>query len=183
MSFNAILPNDIKIMNISPAQPDFHPIRNSVAKLYSYRVWRGRFSSPFWEPYTWNINFELNLSDLIAESESFVGTHDFASFCAVDSSARTTVRTVLGTRVSTVGGMLVFEILGVGFLKQMCRSMIGTLIDVGRGKLPPGSVRSLLTQENRAGVGQTAPAQGLCLERVYFEPITLEQISPRFSLG
>jgi tRNA pseudouridine38-40 synthase len=183
LSFNAILPDEIKIMRIIHVDGDFHPIRNSYAKLYSYRIWRGRFASPFWAQYSWNVNFELNIANILAEAQSFVGEHDFASFCAVDSSARTTKRTILGMRVTSAGEMIVFEILGIGFLKQMCRSMVGTLVDVGRGKLSPGSVKQLLDLENRAGVGQTAPAQGLCLEKVYFEPIKLDQIPVRVSLG
>jgi tRNA pseudouridine38-40 synthase len=169
LSLNALLPDQIKVMAIREVPTDFHPIRNSTGKLYTYNVWRGRFSNPFWAPYCWPISFKLNVELMLNCCRQFVGELDFAAFCAADSGAKTSVRRIELFDLSQVGDRLIFTIQGTGFLKQMCRSMVGTLIDVGRGKLPPDSIPKILASRDHTCAGQTAPAGGLCLSKVFYQ--------------
>lgn len=122
--------------------------------------------------------------NFLSELSAFRGEHDFSSFCATDSSAKTRVRKIVNTAVRCNGPLWDLWIQGEGFLKQMVRNMVGTLVDIDQGRLVPGSVRNVLDAKDRQKAGRTAPAQGLCLVHVDFDHLTpLDEVIRRSESG
>jgi tRNA pseudouridine38-40 synthase len=111
----------------------------------------------------------LNFAALEEASRYLLGTHDFRSFCASDASVATYDRTIFEARWVQRGPLLEFYILGDGFLKQMVRSLVGTLVKVGLGKLEPNDIKKILSAQDRRQAGQTAPAHGLSLLRIFYD--------------
>ena len=101
-------------------------------------------------------------------AQAFVGTHDFSSFMAANSSVKSTVRTVFEADVQRNGNEIVFRVCGDGFLYNMVRIMTGTLIAVGENKIPVDSIETIINERNRSAAGVTAPPQGLYLNRVVY---------------
>lgn len=170
-SLHGLLPEAVGVMGIQPVEAAFHPILSAKGKAYRYRLWLSESRHPFGAPYAWTVPATLDLALMGREAASFVGTHDYTSFCAVDSSAKTKVRTVTEVAVLGAGPLVEVWVLGEGFLKQMVRSMVGTLVAVGAGRYPPGSVAPMLAALDRKAAGQTAPAAGLCLVEIFYDEL------------
>jgi len=171
-SLNALLPESVGVESIAQVSRDFHPIRSSTAKVYCYQIWNQPYRDPFYQPFSWRISSKLDLSKMTEAAQHFIGTHDFSSFCAADSSAKTKERRIIEVKVSSYeNGLVQCWFVGEGFLKQMVRSMTGTLVDVGLGKRDVESIPSLIKAKDRTKSGKTAPAQGLCLKRVVYETL------------
>lgn len=174
-SLTAILPLTIGVDKIQAVDDKFHAIRNANAKVYRYQIWNTDVRNAFVYPYVWRIFPPLDAAKLNDLAQVFVGTHDFSAFCSATSSAKTKERTILEIKVLRRGDMIEVWILGTGFLKQMVRSMVGTLIDVYSGKFP--SLPAILATKDRTKAGQTAPAAGLCLYEIFYERVpTLDEI-------
>jgi tRNA pseudouridine38-40 synthase len=142
---------------------------SATAKTYEYRIWNGRTVPPFIRQYAWHIIEPLNLALMQEASRAIPGEHDFAAFRSARSMNHTTVREITG--VSWRQGAeqtLVFEIGGKGFLRYMVRSLVGTVVEVGRGQRPVGDVARLLAAPDRSQAGRTAPARGLFLMKVEY---------------
>ena len=171
-ALNALTPSDIGIFKLQPAAEDFDPIVSCKAKTYRYRIWQGKCFNPFISAYVWSLNHQFDVHELNAEAKHFVGTHDFTSFCNRDSQAKTTHRRILSIHCEQRGPMIDIWITGEGFLKQMVRIMVGTLVAISKGQLPKGAVKELLSsQKGRSYAGMTAPAQGLALVRIFYNNI------------
>ncbi len=167
-ALNALLPTDIRIVSARCPNVDFHPIIHSTGKAYRYRVWRSAGESPFLMPFVWSMSASLDVGAMTMASRHLIGEHDFTSFCAVDSSARSKIRRIREIVIREAGPMLEFWVVGDGFLKQMVRNVVGTLIAVGKGAMLESSVKDVLAAKNRKAAGTTAPGQGLCLVRVFY---------------
>lgn len=182
IALHALMPRAIAIRAITKVPQDFHPIRSATAKLYRYSLWTSAFRDAQTFSRCWWVKKPLDLNLMWQESAVLVGRHDFASFCAADSSAKTTVRLIYDIRIRQRGALVEVFILGEGFLKQMVRTIVGTLIQLNvqlsaqRGaqrsgpKAPLASMAAILASRDRRAAGMTAPAHGLCLERVFFTP-------------
>lgn len=168
LSLNALLPGTISILNASREKDLFHPIRSCKAKIYCYRFWRGRPMNPFVAPYVWCVNRQLDVVKMAHALEGLVGTHDFTSFCASDSGAKTRVREILEVELVEKGPMVELWISGRGFLKQMVRSISGTLLQMGLGKIP-SDFSTILNKLDRSSAGPTAPACGLSLVQILYQ--------------
>jgi len=177
LALNSLLPPDIVVLRADRVRPDFDPRREAVAKTYVYRIWRSRLPSPFWRRYALHVPHGLDLDACREALAHLVGRHDFAAFRDTGSSARTTVRTILSAELDTEpfpatwpvpGEMWSVRLTGNGFLYHMVRIIVGTLLEVGLGKLPPSVTRSALETRRRTDLGPTAPAHGLWLERVVY---------------
>lgn len=168
---NAILPSSIAIRNLKPVPPEFDPIYHSVGKTYRYRLWQGNCDNPVLRPYVLDVYPHVVVPVLREEIKAFHGTHDFTSFCNSDSDAQTKVRTIVDSHIEDLGPLVNIWIQGEGFLKQMVRIMVGTLVRVAQGKLPPGSVAEILSQQQRSVAGATALAKGLTLVETHFQQI------------
>jgi tRNA pseudouridine38-40 synthase len=166
-ALNAHLPDAIRVTELSTVPDDFHARFSAIAKTYEYRIWNGRTVPPFIRQYAWHIIEPLDLAVMEEASKAIPGTHDFAAFRSARSLNHTTIReiTSAGWRKGD-GQTLVFTIAGKGFLRYMVRSLVGTVVEAGRGQRPAGDLGRLLAAPDRAQAGRTAPARGLFLMKV-----------------
>jgi len=163
-AWNALLPPDVAVRELSPAPPEFHARRAARSKRYAYRLWTGPVRSPLRARNALWKRPPLDLPAMRAGAAALVGRHDFASFCAAGGAARGTVRTITRAEwIGAVGGDLRFEVEGPGFLRHMVRNLVGSLLEVGRGRRPPAWIAGLLAARDRTLAGPTAPARGLTL--------------------
>lgn len=169
LGLNAVLPPQIAVLSCEEAVPTFHARYDCLGKEYVYRIWNGKTRNPFWLNRALFYPFLLDVPFLHAQAQAFVGTHDFSAFCASGASVKTTERTVYGCRLERQGDLVTFTVCGNGFLYNMVRIMVGTLLDLQRGKLEPDAIPAILRSKDRARAGVTAPAEGLCLNRVFYE--------------
>lgn len=167
---NALLPPAIRILSAEEVPPSFDARRGAKSKEYRYFLYAAPVASPFLARYSWHIATPVDPGPMREAVAHIVGRHDFASFRGQGCTARTTVREVFraGVEAEAVAGLLSVRIEGSGFLRHMVRNVVGTLVDVGRGKSPPDRVRDLLGARDRTLAGPTAPAHGLFLWEVRY---------------
>jgi tRNA pseudouridine38-40 synthase len=166
-ALNATLPPEIRVSGVEDAGPDFHARFDARAKCYRYQIANVPVPSPFTRAYAWHVPGPLDRAAMATAAAALVGTHDFAAFQSSGTDVQTTVRTLTRSGWLDDSGLLVYEVVGDGFLRHMVRAIAGTLVEVGRGWRPPGQMHeSLLAGGSRAQAGATAPAHGLLLVRV-----------------
>jgi len=165
---NSHLPPDIAIRGAVEVPPGFNPRREAVAKHYRYSLHLGPDRSPLRRLYAWHLRGPLDLSAMRAAAERFVGDHDFAAFRATGCAAKTTCRTIRSLEIVEEDDLMHLNVVGTGFLKNMVRVMVGTLVEVGLGRRSPEEISELLACGDRRLSGITAPPQGLCLMEVFF---------------
>lgn len=167
-ALNARLPEDIRIQDSKEVDVCFHPRRCDSRKTYEYRIYNAEFPMPTMRLYSYFTYISLNVENMNEAAAYFIGTHDFKSFCSVDSQAENTVRQIENAEVSKSDNMIVIRVTGRGFLYNMVRIMAGTLMEVGRGNLKPQDIEYILEAKDRATAGPTAPACGLTLVKYEF---------------
>jgi tRNA pseudouridine38-40 synthase len=168
-AMNRLLPAAIRVLAAEEALADFHPRYLARGKTYEYRIFRGEVCSPFERRYVLHYPYPLDVEAMLAAVPLLEGEHDFSAFAATDESDRedeSCVRTVFESRAQLAGQRLTYRVRGSGFLKHMVRNMVGTLLEVGKGRLDGAALRALLTPGPKARAGPTAPAQGLFLVSV-----------------
>jgi tRNA pseudouridine38-40 synthase len=166
---NSLLPKDIAVLEASEAEPSFHARKSALSKTYEYRILNRPSRSPLHHHYGWWISHVLDLEAMITAAAALPGEHNFSAFRASGSGNRNPVRRILAAGWQThPGGWLRFTITGSGFLRGMVRSLVGTLVEVGRGKTPPTILAELLASRARHLAGPTAPPQGLYLVEVFY---------------
>lgn len=166
---NALLPQDIRILSAEQVPMEFDVRRDAKEKEYRYFLHLAPVASPFFPRYAWHIERPLDLDALREGLSHVAGEHDFASFRGQGCTANTTVRTIFRAELSgEIPPLHFIRIAGNGFLRHMVRNIVGTLVDVGKGKIPPGRMRELLTLRDRAQAGTNAPPQGLFLWKVTY---------------
>ena len=170
-ALNTQLPEDIRIMSSEEVAPDFHPRYRDSVKTYEYHIDNGRFPDPVRRLYTHFVPAKLDTEAMRKAAAWLVGTHDFASFCASGSQAKTTVRTVREINIFSESDEVLIQAKGEGFLYNMVRIIAGTLIKVGLGVYPPDHVKEILEAKDRGKAGETAPAKGLLLKNIEYEKI------------
>jgi tRNA pseudouridine38-40 synthase len=169
-ALNAVLPRDLAVVDLAEAPDAFHARYHARSKHYRYQVWNGGTPSPLRAPRAAWVRSPLDLAAVRGAARDLVGTHDFASFRAVGSRVGTTVRSLARLDVlGDPGGLVAFELEATGFLRHMARTLVGTLLEVGRGRRGSGSMPALLAARDRAAAGPTAPACGLTLVRVDYD--------------
>ncbi|AAR36269.1 tRNA pseudouridine(38-40) synthase TruA [Geobacter sulfurreducens] len=165
---NALLPPDIAVRSADEALPGFNPRFAATGKHYRYTIHRGERRSPLVRLQSWHVRGALNLAAMREAARHLTGERDFASFRTAGCAARTTIRRVDAVEISDDGEMLTVDVHGSGFLRNMVRIMVGTLVEVGRGKLTPEHVAQMVVCPGVVPAGPTAPPQGLCLQKVRF---------------
>ena len=176
-ALNALLPEDVAVREIALAPEGFHARRDARGKLYRYAIWNCPERSPLRAERFWSVPGALDLEAMRVAAAALIGTHDWSAFqvrgsewraeAEAQGRTRSAVRRV--TRIAIrgrAGGEVQIEVDGEGFLRQMVRSLVGTLVEVGRGKRDPSSMGALLESRDRSATGPTAPAHGLTLVRV-----------------
>jgi tRNA pseudouridine38-40 synthase len=189
-ALNAHLPEDIRILRLECCAPDFHSQLDVTAKTYRYFIMNTHTGKdpvhwPFLRPYTWFVSYPLDYAAMREALKLLEGEHDFRSFQNKGTPLPSTVREILEARLVIHEGdpreippwmpapefasrLLEIRVSGTGFLKQMVRTIVGTVVEVGRGRIPPGKVTEILVERNRAASGMTAPAHGLFLDHVEY---------------
>ena len=168
-ALNSLLPHDIVIQRAEEVEEDFHDRKHSQSKVYEYQILNRNLRSVFHRGHAWHLPQELDLKEMKKATQKLLGEHDFSSFRSVGSPTRTAVRRV--TRAEwrkSRDGLLRFEIEANGFLKQMVRAIIGTLVEVGKGKISSEEFQRILDSKDRKRAGPTAPAHGLFLKEVKY---------------
>lgn len=181
-ALNANLPSDVVVREAIDAPDGFHAIRDAVGKRYRYQLQTGGIRDPFEHRYRWRLHRALNVDRMKLAAERIVGVHDFASFQAAGSDRKTTVREVWAcdvieqpTGLQGDSTYLAIEVEANGFLYNMVRNIVGTLVQVGREKESPEWVEEVFAARNRDVAGPTAPAHGLFLLRVDYAPFDVSQ--------
>jgi len=168
-SLNAVLPSDIRIVNLETAPDRFHPTLDAIAKEYHYRLSLGIAQNPFHRLYSWHFRYPLDLSKMEIAAASLLGTHDFTAFAnEPEKDPQCTVHEIQMQFLDD--GRFQIKMTGNRFLYKMARTLAGTLVYVGCGKLPPDCIPALLASRNRKAAGITAPAHGLYLHQVFYHP-------------
>ncbi len=167
-ALNFHLPRDIAVYDVREVAQDFHPRYHALGKRYVYRIWNGSQRHPIFERYALHCKGVLDEQQLNRAATQFIGTHDFAAFCAAGSDVQDTVRTVSDCRVERQGDLVLFSVQADGFLYNMVRIMVGTLLDIADGRLAQDAIGGILASGDRTQAGPTAPAKGLCLQEVFY---------------
>ena len=170
-ALNASLPPEIRVLRASRAPPDFHARFDACGKIYTYRIWNDTLLHPMEIGRAWFMPVPLDFARLREAAQCFAGTHDFASFAANRGQPDFgTVRTIRAVRVTRRGPLITLRFEGSGFLYKMVRLLTGTLVRVAQGKLDAAFIRELLAEPGKRKSSYTAPAEGLYLTRVLYNP-------------
>ncbi len=165
---NTLLPQDIAIRDAQEAPPGFNPRRDAKWKHYRYTILNVARRSPLQRLVVWRVGGPLDLQAMERAARHFVGEKDYAAFRAANCAARTTVRCIDSLEISTMEETIIIDIVGSGFLKNMVRIIVGTLVEVGKGLRQPEEIPLLIEARDRCKAGITAPPQGLCLVEVIY---------------
>lgn len=172
-AINAHLPMDIRVLNVSEASMDFHPIGEAKHKRYRYMVQDGPIHDVFQRFYTWYIPRTLNVPSMQQAIRTIIGTHDFAAFQATGSERKSTIRTIDDASVSAFERngfrQIAIEVSANGFLYNMMRNIAGSLVEIGQGKQDSGWLEAVVESRDRSKAGMTAPPQGLFLVDVTYD--------------
>lgn len=166
---NFHLPPDVVVLAAEEAEPDFDPRRQAVGKHYRYLIWNERVRPVFERQYMYHFKARLDLSPMQQAASAIVGEHDFSAFRAADDESVNPVRRIDRCRWSRQAERWQCDIFGRGFLKQMVRNLVGTMVEIGRGRWPAECMTELLSCRDRRRAGPAAPACGLCLVKVYLD--------------
>lgn len=162
-----LLPNDISMTACEIAPSDFHARYSAKSKTYSYSIYLSKLNKPLFNRH-YQYPYPINIEHIILASKALEGTHDFRAFMASGSLVKGTVRTIEKININSSDELLTIDITGNGFLYNMVRIIVGTLLDIGRGHLKTDTIANMINTCERSIGGHTAPAIGLCLERVIY---------------
>lgn len=166
---NSLLPQDIVVKELMETDGDFHARYDAKSKVYVYQIVNSPVRSALYRRYAWFIREPLDVERIRDTSVLLIGTHDFSSFCAANCGIKNHVRTVMNIDVEkNHRGMIKVNVEADGFLKYMVRNIVGTLSDVGKGKLSPTGLKGIVEAKDRRWAGITAPACGLFLKEVRY---------------
>lgn len=174
------LPDEISVVRVAKIQPGIEPSHLARRKLYRYVLLRSQSRDPFWERRAWRLYAQLDLDSMQREAQHLIGEHDFAAFRGAKDERTETVRTMLRAELSVSeddARLLRFDIEGNRFMYNMVRIIVGTLVDLGRGRIPAGAIKTALDSLQRTDLGMTAPPDGLYLERVQLD-VECDEIWP-----
>lgn len=173
-ALNARLPEDIVVQDSCEVNADFHPRAGKSSKTYEYRVLNRTFPDPTRRRDTYFYHYPLDVAAMQRAASLLEGEHDFKSFCSVHAQVETTVRTIYNCTVGKDGDIITIRVTGNGFLYNMVRIIAGTLIEVGAGKRAPEEILEMLKRTDRCSAGPTAPAHGLTMIGIHYEPQYLD---------
>lgn len=168
IALNSLLPDDIAIKSVEEVRASFHARFDAAGKEYRYFVQRSEKRDPFMRNYAYHYPYPLNIHEMKKAALALIGTHDFTSFCSAKTEVMDKVRTIREIEMIEDGTQLVFRFVGNGFLYNMVRILVGTLIEVGSGARTADSISEIIAQKDRIFAGKTAPAHGLYLWEVYY---------------
>src|SRR6266508_1789013 len=165
---NALLGPEVVVTDARVVADGFHARHSATARQYRYRIETGPYPDPFTARFVWHRPGELSLPWMRAAARELVGEHDFASFCRLPRDGSGTVRNLQRLAISRSGGLVEVTARANAFLHQMVRSLVGTLVAVGEGRIEPDHMPAILAAHDRAAAAQMAPPLGLTLERALY---------------
>jgi tRNA pseudouridine38-40 synthase len=169
VAINSLLPSDIAVLSVSKVHDAFHARFDVVRKEYRYLLYRSARRDPFLRNFAFQYPYDLDIDMMRKASEYLLGTHDFSSFCSAKTEVIDKVRTIEEIDIQSEGGCLTFRFAGNGFLYNMVRILVGTLLEVGAGDRQPSDIKDILESKDRRNAGKTAPAHGLYLWEVFYK--------------
>jgi len=167
-ALHSLLPDDIAVQRVEKAPPGFHARFDASGKEYRYFVNLADSKDPFTRHYQYQYGYPLDIVQMKAAAAYLVGTHDFTSFCSAKTEVEDRVRTISMITIERDGDLLTFRFAGNGFLYNMVRILVGTLLETGRGLRQPSDMESILAGKDRSLAGKTAAAHGLYLWEVFY---------------
>ena len=166
-ALNSKLPKDISIIDCQEVSEDFHSRYSATGKIYRYLIYNSPYRSPLYKDTSYHVRYDLDVEKMRIEAKSLLGTHDFKGFMSSGSSVKDTVRTIRNITIEEKEDLIVLEVEGNGFLYNMVRIIVGTLVDIGRGRIDK-SMEEIIASQDRGEAGHTAPAHGLFLKKVHY---------------
>lgn len=167
-ALNGLLPDDVAVLDVWETEPSFHARFSAKSKTYRYRVLNRKLRSALDRGFSWRYPIPVDLGAMRSAASILVGTHDFRAFCSEPVTRLTTMRTVFRLELERDGDYIIFTIEAGGFLYNMVRTIVGTLLLVGSGKMSLETFRDVIRSRDRRRAGPTAPAHGLCLVEVRY---------------
>ena len=164
---NSVLPKEIRVLNVDLTKETFHARFDAKLKTYKYYFYVGKVNNPYYDRFAYHVKYDLNYSTMQTAVKSLNGEHNFTSFCSVNTDVKNKVRTIKNATLTKNGNLYEFTITGNGFLYNMVRIIVGTLVDIGRGKITM-SIPEIIKKEDRKFAGVTLPADGLVLYNVEY---------------
>lgn len=171
LALNRYLPEDVAALNAYDVPENFHARYSCTGKEYVYRIHNSRIKDPFSSAFAYRYGVQLDETMLNREAQAFVGTHDFAAMQSAGSDVEDTIRTIHSFCVEREGEQVLFTVRGDGFLYNMVRIMVGTLLYIAMGRIPPGGIPDILASRDRGKAGKTMPPEGLFLNRVFYDTL------------
>jgi tRNA pseudouridine38-40 synthase len=165
---NRFLPRDVVIREVREMPENFHARYSAKGKWYRYTIYNGDMRSPLHDRTAWHLRGDIDLGLLRSAAKFMVGKHDFHAFRSSGCVAKTSIRDIFKVDIVADQELVYIDIKGSGFLRNMVRMMVGTMVEVGQGKRPVSDLPKLLLGEEDLICGPTAPAHGLCLQEVWF---------------
>jgi tRNA pseudouridine38-40 synthase len=168
---NSLLPDEIAVKELTEVDESFHAQHDVTSKVYLYQIYNNPVRSVLHRRYAWHIPYPLDVEKMNDASLFLLGFHDFSSFCATGTDVIGRERTV--TRIDikrSADGFIRIWIAADGFLRYMVRNIVGTLVDAGKGRIPPSELKTILNAKDRKTAGMTAPPGGLFLKEVNYRP-------------
>ncbi|WP_379971418.1 tRNA pseudouridine(38-40) synthase TruA [Ectobacillus sp. sgz5001026] len=167
-ALNSQLPKDVAIQSVEKVSDDFHARFQVIRKEYRYRVLLSNRRDVFRRHYAYHVPYQLSINKIEEAIPYFIGTHDFTSFCSAKTEIEDKVRTIYTLEMTIEEDEIIFRFVGDGFLYNMVRIIVGTLLDVGQGKIEPTQLSHILEMRDRSLAGKTAPGHGLYLWQVSY---------------
>jgi tRNA pseudouridine38-40 synthase len=169
VALNSLLPSDISVLSVSKVTDSFHARFDVERKEYRYFIYLSTNRDPFRRNYAFQFPYKLDIDSMRLASQYLLGTHDFSSFCSAKTEVIDKVRTIEEINLLAENDLLVFRFVGNGFLYNMVRILVGTLLEVGSRTRHPSDIADILEKKDRKFAGKTAPAQGLYLWDVFYK--------------
>lgn len=179
IAVNTHLPRDVRVLFSEECSPDFHARFSAKQKTYRYTVQLGAHADVFLRATSLHLHHMPNVSAMQETACAVLGTHDFAAFKCSDSAMENTVRTVTQSEWTREGNLLHYTVTGNGFLYNMVRILVGTMLEIGSGKRPASDMQRAIESGSRKDAGATAPAHGLCLWRVVYPDFDTDEVLKR----
>ncbi len=167
-SLNAVLPYDIAVKSAKKVTEDFHPRYSAKAKEYIYILHNSSLRDPFMHERAMQVRGPLDISKMQYAAEAFLGKHDFSAFCSSGSSVTDKSRCIKSLAIHKNSDKITISVCADGFLYNMVRIIVGTLVGVGKGDIAADSIKDIIESRNRENAGVTAPACGLYLNKVFY---------------
>ena len=169
VGLNALIPEEIAVLSATEVDVDFNARFDCKGKEYVYKVWNSRVRNPFLVGKALHHPIPIDEKLLDKESKAFIGYHDFSAFCASGTEVQDKRRTIFDFSVTREGDMVLFTVRGDGFLYNMVRIMVGTLLDINSGKIEKDSLSDIILSKDRIRAGITAKPTGLYLNEVFYD--------------